>query len=91
MCPKKLEQLKAPTRNVKRVGGKKIEFAKIVQTINQSGQYWNVTEVWTTLVEKKVGRFRTLKLLTGAAKVQKLDEVFDDGKSWFGPAPKLVK
>jgi hypothetical protein len=85
MCPKALSELKNAQRNVQRVGGKKIEFAKIVQAIQQSGKYWAVTEVHEQLVQKKIGRFRTLKLLNGSAATKKLDCVYDEGKFWFGP------
>jgi len=87
MCPKLLKEIKTPQRNVTKVGGKKIEFAKIVQKIVSSGQYWTVSEVQKTLVENKVCRLRTMHLLNGAATTKKLDRVYSEGKFFYGPMP----
>lgn len=88
MCPKALSELKNAQRNVKKVGGKKIDFAGIVQKIVASGKYWSVSEVHTTLVEKKVGRFRTMKLLNGACTTKKLERLYENGTFYYGPVEK---
>ena len=88
--PKTLAQLKNAKRNVKRAGGKKIEFKPIVQKIVESQKYWSVTEVWTQLVQKKVGRFRTMKLLKGqcALKTSPLERLLEKGTFYYGPRIK---
>jgi hypothetical protein len=83
--PKTLKELANAKRNVKKVGGKKIDFKSVVQKIVESGQYWSVSEVHTQLVQKKVGRFRTMKLLNGACTTKKLERLYDNGKFYYGP------
>jgi len=83
--PKELSQLKDAKRNVKKVGGKKIDFKAVVQKIIESKLYWTVSEVHTQLVQKKVGRFRTMKLLNGQCiKGGKLERLYQDGKFYYG-------
>lgn len=86
--PKSLEQLKNAKRGVKKVGGQKVDFKPIVQKIQQSGQYWTVTEVHEKLVQKKVGRFRTMKLLNGACTTKKLERLYENGRFYYGPVIK---
>jgi hypothetical protein len=86
--PKSLTELKNAKRNVKKVGGKKIDFKTIIQQIQASGQYWSVTEVHTKLVQKKVGRFRTMKLLNGACTTKKLERLYEKGTFYYGPVVK---
>ena len=87
--PKTLEQLKNAKRNVKKVGGQKIDFKKVVQKILASGKYWSVKEVHVELVQKKVGRFRTMKLLNGACiKGGKLERLYENGRFYYGPQLK---
>lgn len=83
--PKSLQELANAKRNVKKVGGKKIDFKVVVQKIIESGQYWTVSEVHQQLVQKKVGRFRTMKLLNGACTARKLERLYDNGKFYYGP------
>jgi peptide methionine sulfoxide reductase MsrA len=83
--PKSLQELANAKRNVKKVGGKKIDFKVVVQRIIESGQYWTVSEVHQQLVQKKVGRFRTMKLLNGACAAKKLERLYDNGKFYYGP------
>lgn len=84
--PKTLKELANAKRNVKKVGGKKIDFKSIVQKILESGQYWSVSEVHTQLVQKKVGRFRTMKLLNGQCiKGGHLERLYENGKFYYGP------
>jgi hypothetical protein len=88
--PKQLSELKNAKRNVTKVGGKKIDFKAILQKITASGQYWTVKEVHETLVQKKVGRFRTMKLLNGASgKGHPLERLYSDGKFYYGPNPEV--
>jgi hypothetical protein len=86
--PKTLKELANAKRNVKKVGGKKIDFKAITQKIIESDQYWTVSEVHTQLVQKKVGRFRTMKLLNGACTVKKIERLYENGKFYYGPIPK---
>lgn len=84
--PKKLEELKNAKRNVKRAGGKKIEFKPIVQKIVESKMYYTVQEVWIGLVQKKVSRFRTMKLLNGQCiKGGQLERLYENGRFYYGP------
>jgi peptide methionine sulfoxide reductase MsrA len=83
--PKSLQELANAKRNVKKVGGKKIDFKVVVQKIIESGQYWTVSEVHQQLVQKKVGRFRTMKLLNAACTTKKLERLYDNGKFYYGP------
>lgn len=82
--PKTLKQLANAKRNVKRAGGKKIDFAPIAKAIIESGQYYTVTEVWTDLVKKKVSRFRTMKLLNNQVKGKRMIRLYDNGKFYYG-------
>jgi len=86
--PKSLSELANAKRNVKKVGGRKIDFKVVVQKIIESGQYWSVSEVHTQLVQKKVGRFRTMKLLNGACTTKKLERLYEQGKFYYGPIVK---
>jgi hypothetical protein len=86
--PKDLKELAHAKRNVKKVGGKKIDFKAVVQKIIESNQYWTVSEVHVQLVQKKVGRFRTMKLLNGACAVKHLERLYDNGKFYYGPVTK---
>ena len=83
--PKTLKELAKAKRNVKKVGGKKIDFKVIVQKIIESGQYWTVSEVHKQLVQSKIGRFRTMKLLNGACTTKKLERLYEQGKFYYGP------
>lgn len=82
--PKSLQELKNAKRDVKRAGGKKIEFSAIIQLIQKSGEYWTVTEVHKQLVKQKIGRFRTMKLLNGACATKKLERLYDNGRFYYG-------
>ena len=84
--PKKLSELKNAKRNVKRAGGKKIDFKPIAQAIIESGLYYTVTEVWTNanMVNKKVSRFRTMKLLNNAVKGRRMTRLYEHGKFFYG-------
>jgi len=88
--PKSLKELAHAKRNVKKVGGKKIEFAPIVQKILESGLYFTVSEVHTStnLVDKKVSRFRTMKLLNRAVAGRRLTRLYQDGKFYYGAPEK---
>jgi len=89
MCPKKLSEMKTPNRTMNKVGGKKIEFSTIIQTINQGDLYYSCSEVHKDLVKGKIGRFRTLKLLNLSYQQRKIDRVYDEGKFQYGPASNL--
>jgi len=87
--PKTLEELKNAKRGVKKVGGQKIDFKKVVQKIIESGKYWSVKEVHIELVQKKVGRFRTMKLLNGQCiKGGQLERLYENGRFYYGPQIK---
>jgi len=62
--PIPISQLKGKA-NVKKAGGKKIDFAPIAKRIIASGDYYTVKEVHEgkNLVNNVVSRFRTMKLL----------------------------
>lgn len=90
MTPLKLEQLKDSIVNPKRKGGKKVDFAPIVQQIIQSGQYYSVREVHVRkdMVNQQVSRFRTMKLLQRYVLARKL-QCFDlKGTYYYGAIPK---
>ena len=82
--PKTLKQLSNAKRGVKRAGGKKIDFKPIVQRIVKSGQYYSVTEVWKSMVQKKVGRYRTMRLLNAQCVKGKLERLLEKGTFYYG-------
>lgn len=83
--PKTLAQLKGCTLNPKRKGGKKIDFEPITQKIIESGKFWSVKEVHEQMVQKKVSRFRTMKLLQRKVAGKRL-RCFDlKGTYYYGP------
>ncbi len=86
MCPKSINDLKTAQRNVKKVGGKKIEFGPIVQAIVESKMYFSVAEVHENpkLVNNKVTRFRTMKLLNKAVDEGKLTRLLDNNTFYYG-------
>jgi len=86
--PKSLTQLKNAKRNVKRAGGKKVDFKPIAQKIIQSGEYYTVSEVWKNLVQKKVSRFRTMKLLNAQVRGHKMTRLWMDGRFYYGAPEK---
>jgi len=87
--PKNLDELKNAKRGVKRAGGRKVDFKAIVQRIIESKQYWTVKEVHEQLIQKKVGRFRTMKLLNGqCVKGGKLERLYDNGRFYYGAPVK---
>jgi len=90
--PKKLSELKKALRGVKRAGGKKIDFKPIAQRIIESGLYYSVTEVWTGthLVNKAVGRFRTMKLLNKCVQARRMTRLLEKGVFFYG-APESQK
>ena len=86
--PKNLSQLQNAKRNVKRAGGKKIDFKPIAQQIIKSSQYYTVSEVWKDLVQKKVSRFRTMKLLNAQVAGHRMTRLWMDGKFYYGAPEK---
>lgn len=86
--PKTLAQLSHAKRNVKRAGGKKIDFKPIAKQIIASGNYYTVTEVWTDLVHKKVSRFRTMKLLNAQVAGHRMTRLWMDGRFYYGAPEK---
>jgi hypothetical protein len=91
MCPKQISELKTAQRNVQKVGGKKIEFAAVIQKIVESNQYWSVSEVHKQLCEGKIGRFRTMKLLNAQCiKGGKIERLYQDGRFYYGPVTQPV-
>ena len=78
--------MKDAKRNVKKAAGKKIDFGPVAQKIIVSGQYYTATEVFENadLVNKKVGRFRTMKLLNNQVKGRKMTRLYMDGKFYYG-------
>ncbi len=90
MCPKKLSELKNAQRNVTKAGGKKVDFGAIVSEIVKSKLFWSVSEVHTQLIQKRIGRVRTLNLLNGASgKGHKLERLYENGKFLYGDATLL--
>lgn len=83
--PKTLEQLKGAERGVKKAGGQKIDFKPIVAQIIKSGNYYTVSEVWTKLVHKKVGRYRTMRLLNAQCAKGKMERLYEKGTFYYGP------
>ncbi|KXH76262.1 MAG: hypothetical protein AM326_03110 [Candidatus Thorarchaeota archaeon SMTZ-45] len=84
--PKSLTELQNCTINPKRKGGKKIDFAPIVKSIIESGKFWSVSEVHTKMVQKKVSRFRTMKLLQRAVTGRRLQCRDLKGTYYYGDA-----
>ena len=84
--PKKLAELKDAKRNVKKAAGKKIDFAPVAQKIIASGMYFTVKEVHESaeLVNRKVSRFRTMKLLNAAVAGHRMTRLYDNGKFYYG-------
>jgi len=89
--PKSLAELKDAKRNVKKAGGKKIDFAPILAKIIASGQYYTKREVYeaSDMVNKKVTLFRTKKLLDNAYIGRRLTRLYQDGKFYYG-RPELT-
>jgi hypothetical protein len=88
--PKTLEQLANAKRGVKRAGGQKVKFAPIVAQIVSSKLYYTVTEVWKgqNMVNKRVSRFRTMKLLNKAVAARRLMKLYENGMFHYGvPKP----
>ena len=69
--------------NVKRAGGKKIDFVPIVQKIIASGQGWSVKDVHEKLVKNKVTRMRTMKLLNAQCIKNNLERVLLGGSFYY--------
>ena len=88
--PKKLSELKNAQRGVKRAGGKKIDFLPIAQRIIESGLYYSVTEVWKSanMVNKKVTRFRTMKLLNKCVQARRMTRLLEKGVFFYGAPEK---
>ena len=82
--PKSLSELKDAKRNVKKAGGKKIDFQPILAQIIKSGAYYTKREVYETMVDKKVSLFRTKKLLDNAVTGRRLTRLYQDGKFYYG-------
>jgi len=91
--PKTLKELENAKRNVKRAAGQKIQFAPIAQKIITSGQYYTVSEVWKSpdLVNKKVSRFRTMKLLNYQVLGRKMTRLYEGGKFYYGALEPATK
>jgi len=87
--PKTLKQLAGAQRNVKKAGGKKIDFKPIAQAIIASNQYYTVKEVHegVNMVNKQVTRFRTMKLLNAQVAGKRMDRYLLKGAFYYG-APK---
>lgn len=75
--------------NVKRAGGKKIDFIPVVQKIIASGQGWTVKEVHEKLVKNKVTRMRTMKLLNAQAIKGNLTRVLLGGSFYYADSKKV--
>jgi len=90
--PKNLNELKDAKRNVKKAAGKKIDFAPVATKIIQSGVYYTVKEVFEAadMVNKRVSRFRTMKLLNTQVKGRRMTRLYMDGKFYYG-APEKVQ
>jgi len=86
---KSLKELRGKPRNVKRKGGKKIDFGPIAKKIIDSGTYYSVKEVWTRkdMVNRAVSRFRTMKLLNNQVKGGRMCYFESEGKYWYGKVP----
>lgn len=84
--PKNLNQLSKGKANVKKAGGKKIDFTPIAKRIIDSGQYFTVKEVHEgkTMVNKVVSRFRTMKLLNKQVEGRRMMRILDNGKFHYG-------
>ena len=81
---KELKELQEKGKlGVKKVGGKKIDFAPVVQRIISSGQGWSVKEVHTQLVKNKVTRFRTMKLLNAQCTKKNLERFLENGTFYY--------
>jgi len=82
---KTLKQLKGKS-NVKKIGGKKIEFQPIAKKIIESGNYYSVSEVWKhkNMVNKIVSRFRTMKLLNNQLKGRRMMRILEKGTFYYG-------
>jgi len=91
--PKSIDELKDAKRNVKKAGGKKIDFAPILTAIIKSGQYYTKREVWSAvdMVNKKVSLFRTKKLLDHAVTGRRLTRLYQDGKFYYGALEQIAK
>jgi len=91
--PKSLTELKDAKRNVKKAGGKKVDFQPILAAILKSGQYWTKREVWESpnFVNKKVSLFRTKKLLDHAVTGRRLTRLYQDGKFFYGALEHVQK
>jgi len=68
---------------VKRAGGKKVDFVPIVQKIIASGQGWSVKDVHEKLVNGKVTRMRTMKLLNAQCIKNNLERVLVQGAFYY--------
>lgn len=88
--PFNLNELKNGTVNPKRKGGKKIDFKPITKKIIASGQYWSVKEVHEQFVQKKVTRFRTMKLLNREVKGLRLMKIDRKGTYYYGKYDKTI-
>jgi len=83
--PRTLKQLAGAKRGVKKAGGQKIDFKPIAQAIIKSGNYYTVSEVWKNLVHKKVGRYRTMRLLNAQCVKGKMERLLEKGVFYYGP------
>ena len=85
------ELLEKGKLNVKRAGGKKIDFVPIVQKIIQSPQGWTVKDVHEKLVKGKVTRMRTMKLLNAQCIKGNLTRVLLQGSFYYASAKAVEK
>ena len=88
--PKTLKQLAGAQRNVKRAGGKKIDFKPIAKAIIESGLYYSVTDVWKgkKMVNKRVTRFRTMRLLNNVVAGKRMTRLLLKGTFYYGAPEK---
>jgi hypothetical protein len=85
--PKAIAQvIKEGKVGVKRVGGKKLDFAPILATIITSGKAYTVKDVHegANLVNKRLSRQRVYKLMNQAVEDKQLFKMtMDDGDNYF--------
>ena len=62
----------------------KVNWPTIIKQIIDSGEFYSAKEVWETLAEKKVKRFRTKTVLDRAAEAGELVRVYYENMWMYG-------
>ena len=83
--PKDIQDFDKMEEVESRHGGKKVDWAEVVDAICAANQAFTVKEVWEQFAQRKVTQFRTKGALDKQVEDHKLRRLWDGKRFYYGP------